>query len=88
MHKLESILENETSKSVWDSEIQTDQPILARRPDPVFINKKKRTCYLVDFVIPEDHRVKIKESENLFCKSKQWEIMWRYPLGSPNTSTS
>ena len=25
--------------------------------------KKKRTCWIVDFVIPADHRVKLKEIE-------------------------
>ena len=39
------------------------QPILDGRP--AFINKKKRTCHLVDFVGPEDHKLKIKESEKL-----------------------
>ena len=29
------------------------------------INKRKRTCYIVDFAIPADHRVKVKESEKL-----------------------
>ena len=38
--------------------------ILARRPKWVIINKiKKRTYYLVDFAVPEDHIVKIKERE-------------------------
>ena len=26
-------------------------------------NKKKRTCQIVDFAVPADHRVKLKESE-------------------------
>ena len=28
-------------------------------------NKKKRTCQLVGFAIPVDHKVKIKETEKL-----------------------
>ena len=36
---------------------------LARRPDWVIINKKKRTCHIVDFAVPADDRVKIKESK-------------------------
>ena len=47
----------------WDFEIQTDHPISAKRPDLVIINKKKRTCQIVDFSFPADHRVKLKESE-------------------------
>ena len=56
MHKPESLQENETHKILWDFEIQTDCQIFTKRPDPVLINKKKRTCHLVDFDIPGDHR--------------------------------
>ena len=31
----------------------------------MLINKKKITCHLVDFVVPADHRVKMKESEKI-----------------------
>ena len=48
-----------------------DHPILARRPDLVLINKKKRTCQLMDFAIPGDHRVKIKESEKTNTELKK-----------------
>ena len=41
MHKLESILENEMHKILWDFEIQTDPLIPAWKPDLVIINKKK-----------------------------------------------
>ena len=61
--KPESILENETHKIVWDFEIQTDHQIRDRKPDQVLINKKKPTCRLVGFTVPEDHKVKIKGSE-------------------------
>ena len=42
MHKPESILENEMHKILWDFEIQIDHLILARRPDLVIINNKKK----------------------------------------------
>ena len=35
----------------------------ARRPDLIIVNKKKRTYRIVDFAVPDDHRVKLKESE-------------------------
>ena len=41
MLNLESVLENETHKILWDFDIQTDHQISARRPDLVIINKKK-----------------------------------------------
>ena len=39
-----------------------DHPIVARRPDLVFISKSERTFHLVDFSIPTDYRVKIEEN--------------------------
>ena len=52
-----------TYKLLWDFNIQTDYLIPARRPDLIIINKKKRTCKIVDFAVPADHRIKLKESE-------------------------
>ena len=55
-----------THKVHWDFDTQTDHLISARRPDLIMIKKKKkenRTCNIVDFAVPADHRVKLKESE-------------------------
>ena len=41
MHDLESALENEMHKLLWDFEIQMDQVISARQPDLVIVNNKK-----------------------------------------------
>ena len=43
--------------------IQTYHLIPARRPDLIIINQKKRTCKIVDFAVPADHRIKMKECE-------------------------
>ena len=41
-----------------------DHLISARRPGLITNNnKKKRTCKIVDFVVPADHRIKLKECE-------------------------
>ena len=72
MQNPESILEKEIHKHPWDFEIQTDHLISARRRDQVIIKKtkkkrkkkkKRRTCWIVDFAVLADHRVKLKESE-------------------------
>ena len=56
-----SFLENETYKILRDFEIQTDHLISARRPALVIIKiKKKRTCRIVDFAVPTDHRRQVK----------------------------
>ncbi len=58
-----AVLENDTHKLLWDFNIQTDHLIPARRPDLIIVNKKKRTCKIVDFAVPADHRIKLKECE-------------------------
>ena len=70
MHNPAPVLENATHKLLWDFNIQTDHLIPARRPDLITINKKKkkkkkekRTCKIVDFAVPADHRIKLKDCE-------------------------
>ena len=63
MHNPASVLENNTHKLLWDFDIHTDHLISAKRPDLIIINKKKRTCKIVNFAVPADHRIKLKECE-------------------------
>ena len=63
MHNPASVLENDTHKLLWDFDTQTDHLILARRPDLIIINKKRRTCKILDVAVPAYHRIKLKESE-------------------------
>ena len=75
-------LENETNKLFRDFEIQTTHLISVRWLNPVIVNNKKWTCRIVDFAVPAEHRVKLKESEkkgkylNLAreLKKKLWNI--------------
>ena len=64
------VLENDVHKLLWGFNIQTDYLIPARRPDLIIINnnkkkkkKKKRICKIVDFAVPADHRINLKECE-------------------------
>ena len=63
MHNPAPVLENDSHKLLWDFNIQTDHLIPARRLDLIIINKKKRTCKIVDFTVLADHRIKQKECE-------------------------
>ena len=65
MHNPAPVLETDTHKLLWDFDLRTDHLILARRPDLIIINKKKkkRICKIVDFTVPADHRIKLKECE-------------------------
>ena len=48
---------------LWDFDIHTDHLISARRPDLIIINNNKRTCKIIDFAVPADHRINLKECE-------------------------
>ena len=63
MHNPASVLENDSHKLLWDFDIETDHLILARRPDLIIINKKKRICKIADFALPANHRIKLNECE-------------------------
>ena len=65
-----SVLKNDTHKLLWDFDIQTGHRISARRPDLIIIDKKRkkkkekrRTWKILDFAVPADHRIKLKECE-------------------------
>ena len=49
----------------WDFDIQTDNLIAARRSDLIIINKKKRkkkrNCKNVDFAVPADYKILIRD---------------------------
>ena len=65
MHNPAPFLENNTHNLLWDFDIHMDHLISTRRPDIKIINKKKkkRICKIVDFAVPADHRIKLKECE-------------------------
>ena len=65
MHNPEPVQENDTHKLLWDFDIPMDYLISARRPDLIIINnnKKNKTSKIVDFAVPADHRIKLKECE-------------------------
>ena len=46
LHNIESVLENETHKLLWDFQIQTGYQISAKRPDLIIINKKREVAEL------------------------------------------
>ena len=39
---------------MWDFSIQTDHVIEAQRPDLVVVDKKERSCKMIDFAVPGD----------------------------------
>ena len=50
---------------MWDFSIQTNHVIEARRPDLVVVDKKERSCKIIDFAVPEDSRIEEKEKDKM-----------------------
>ena len=50
---------------MWDFSIQIDHVIEAWRPYLVVVDKKRRTCKIIDFAIPGDSRIEGKEKEKI-----------------------
>ena len=61
----ESVLENEDYKILWTFSIQIDHVIEARRLDLVEVDKKRRTCKIIDSEISGDSKIKETEKEKL-----------------------
>ena len=79
MHNPAPVLENDSHKLLWDFNIQTDHLIPARRPDLIVIDKRKRICKIVDFAVPADHRINLKESEkkyNYLDRARELKKLW------------
>ena len=64
-HVPESVLENDDYKLLRDFSVRTDHEIGARRPDLMIIDKRERSCQIIDVAIPEDGRVREKEDEKI-----------------------
>ena len=50
---------------MWDFIIQTDHVIEARRPDLVAVDKKRRTCKIINFAVSGDSRIKEKDKQKI-----------------------
>ena len=63
MHTQKSVLVNEVHKLLQDLEMQTYHLISARRRELIMVHAPKKTCWIVDFSVPANGWVKLKESE-------------------------
>ena len=50
---------------MWAFSIQTDHVIEAHALDLVVVDKKRRTCKIIDFAVPGDSMVEVKEREKM-----------------------
>ena len=75
MHNPAPVPENDSHKLLWDFNIQTDHLIPSRRPDLIIINKRKRIYKIVDFAVPADHRINLKEGARELKKLWNMKVM-------------
>ena len=75
-HEPESVLENEDYKILWNFSILTDYVIEAWRPDLVVVDKKERSCKIIDFAVPGVSRIEEKEKDKM-KNIKSWEESYR-----------
>ena len=75
-HEVESVIENDILKILWDVCNQVDRQIEHQRPD-IVVNTKK--CFVIDVACPIDNNLILKRNEKLDNYSELWlEIarMW------------
>ena len=71
MHQPERVLESAHCKILWDFRIQTDKQLEHNRPDITVIEKKDKSCILIDPSCPFDTRIEKKEEEKCTNYSDQ-----------------
>ena len=59
-HFYQGAVEDDDVKSIWDINIQCDNVTEARRPDLILIDKKAKSCVIIDVAIPGDCRIREK----------------------------
>ena len=52
-------------KWYWDINIQCDNVMEARRPDLILVDKKEKSCVIIDVAVPGDCRIRQKEIEKV-----------------------
>ena len=58
-------MEDDDVKLIWEINIQYDDVIEARRPDLFLVDKKTKSCVIIDVAIPGDCRICEKEIEKI-----------------------
>ena len=80
MHNPESVRENETHKFLLDIVIRMTWPRDSQQQKKKENDQQqKKTCRIVNFDVPADHRVKLKESEkrnNYLDLSRELKKLW------------
>ena len=69
-YKIESVVENDIVKSLWDICIQVDRQREHRRPDIAVMEKNTNKCLMTDVACPVENKLILKRNEKLGNYSK------------------
>ena len=61
-HCPKGVVEDDDVKLIWDINIQCDV-MEARRPDLILVDKKAKSCVIIDVAVPGDCSIREKETE-------------------------
>ena len=64
-HCPERVVEDDDVKLIWDINIQCDNVMEARRPNLISVDKKAKSCVLIDVAAPGDCRIHEKEIQKI-----------------------
>ena len=65
-HCPEGVVEDDDVKLIWVyPNIQCDNVIEARGPDLILVDKKAKSCVIIDVAVPGDCRIREKEIEKI-----------------------
>ena len=64
-HKVESVIESDIAKILWDVCIQVDRQIEHRRPDIVVLENNAKNCLIINVACPVDNNLIPKRNEKL-----------------------
>ena len=64
-HCPEGVVEDDDVKLVWDINIHCHNVMEARRPNLILVDKKAKSCAVIDLAIPGDCRIHEKEIEKI-----------------------
>lgn len=61
----ETVLEDNSTKILWDKTLHTDKTIMSNRPDITIIDKIQKITYFIEISVPNDNNIHTKYTEKL-----------------------
>ena len=73
-HCPEGVVDDDDVKLIRYINIQCDNVMEARRPDLILVDKKAKSCVIIDVAIPGDCRIREKEIKKIGKYPRFWSV--------------